>query len=125
MLEVNGAKVCVTSFITEAEYVACVDGVKGALLVCAVLELPQPHLRSRPILVLSKTTRGLKLWLKTPLARPAVSALACVITSSLVRYRKIKMKFVSSVLQHADTLTKDLAVAPFNAHAEFLVNSTA
>ena len=35
------------------------------------------------------------------------------------------MKLVSSELQHSDILTKNLAVAPFNAHAEILINSTA
>ena len=35
------------------------------------------------------------------------------------------MNFVSSEQQHADILTKDLSVAPFNAHAELLMNSSA
>ena len=35
------------------------------------------------------------------------------------------MNFVRSEQQHADNPTKDLAVIPFDTHAEFLMNSSA
>ena len=86
----------------------------------------QPHLRGRPIVVFDGNERA-KALTENPLssARSKHIGVRHHFIRILVRCGKIKTNFVSSEQQHADILTKDLAVAPFNAHAEFSMNSSA
>ena len=70
---------CVTSSTTEAEYVACGDGIRRH---CSCVRFGAPAAVSCEASqsLYSKTTKGLNLWPKTRLARPTVSILKCVIT---------------------------------------------
>ena len=103
---------CVTSSTTEAEYVACGDGIKEALFVCAVLEFLQPHLRGKPIGVF-KDNEEAKALAENPLSSARIKHIDVHhhFIRGLVKCGKIKMNFVSSEQQHADILTQDLAVA--------------
>ena len=49
---------CVTSPTTDAEYVACGDGIEEAPFVCAVLGFLQPHLRGKPVVVFEDKRGG-------------------------------------------------------------------
>ena len=94
--------------------------------MCAVSEFLSPHLRGEPIVVFDDN-EGAKALAENTLSSARSKHIDvrrhCI--RGLVRCGKIKMDFVSSEQHHADILKKDSAVGPFNAHAEFLVNSTA
>ena len=78
------SKTCVISLTAEAEHVASGDGVKEALFLYSGLESLQPHVRGNAIVVF-EDNEGAKALSETPLARPAVSKLKCVIILSGVR----------------------------------------
>ena len=98
----------------------------GTVSACAVLEFLQSHLRGKPIVVF-EDNEGAKALAENPLSSAHSKRIDVrhYFIGSLVKCGKIKTNFVSSEQQHADMLTKDLAVAPFNAHAEFLMNLSA
>ena len=108
---------------SEAEYTAAGDGVKGALLVSAVLSSIAPETSGVRIKVLVDN-QGAKKLIENSLssARSKYIDVRFHFILDSFRTRKISVEYVASAEQHADILTKILSRANFQYHRKRLIN---
>ena len=114
---------CVSTSSSEAEYISLAECTKEAMFVRYVLEFLEPGKRLPPI-VLREDKEGAIHLAQNPLSsgRTKHIDVRYHFVRDLVKKGQVRIEYVPSAEQHAESLTKPLSTGSFEYHRDILLN---
>ena len=114
---------CVSTSSSEAEYISLAECTKEAMFVRYVLEFLEPGKRLPPI-VLREDNEGAIHLAQNPLSSGRTKHIDVWyhFVRDLVKKGQVRIEYVPSTEQYADSLTKPLSTGSFEYHRDILLN---